>query len=222
MASAGTMRISDNVARVRDVGVIPVVELNLLDEAQPLFAALSEAGLPVLEITLRTSAGLEALRMLRRLYPEGFIGAGTVLTIADADRVIEAGADFVVSPTTNPEVIEFCLAADVLVMPGACTPTEVDNANRAGAQLIKLFPAEAAGGRTLLKALAAPFHDLWFVPTGGINETNLAEYLRVPQVAACGGSWIVPADRLYNRDFAAIEAVARKARAIVSDVRRDG
>lgn len=222
MSTVRTLRASEGAARVRELGVIPVVQLHSAEEAEPLFDALSGAGLPALEITLRSEVALDALSRLLRLRPDGFIGAGTVLRVDDAARALDAGAKFIVSPATNLELIEFCQSADVLVMPGAFTPTEVDRATRAGAPLVKLFPAEAAGGLKFLRALAAPFREVSFVPTGGINEANLAEYLRVPQVAACGGSWIVPRKALYDRDFAAVEARARTAREIVAGVRANG
>jgi 2-dehydro-3-deoxyphosphogluconate aldolase / (4S)-4-hydroxy-2-oxoglutarate aldolase len=212
--------VSEAVGRVRELGLLPVVELDAVEDAEPLLDALTAAGLPAAEITLRTAAGLEALRTLRTHRPDAFVGAGTVRTLADARRVIEAGAQFVVSPSTYPELIGLCLAAGVPAFPGACTPTEVDAAARAGAPLVKFFPAEAMGGPAFLKALAGPFRDVHFVPTGGVNAANLAAYLALPQVAACGGSWIVAPALLRERDFGKIEALTREALAIVAKVRR--
>jgi 2-dehydro-3-deoxyphosphogluconate aldolase/(4S)-4-hydroxy-2-oxoglutarate aldolase len=207
------------VARIRRFGVIPVVELDSLAHAEPLMGALYAAGLPVAEITLRTAVGLEALARLRDTYPDAFIGAGTVRSLADARRVIDAGAQFVASPATNPDVIQACLDAGIVMMPGACSPTEVDVAVRAGAQLVKFFPAEAMGGVAFLKALAGPFRDVAFVPTGGVNATNLAGYLVLDQVAACGGSWMVAPSLLREESFDRVEALAREAVEIVADVR---
>lgn len=203
------------------LGILPVVELASLAEVEPLLDALSAAGLPVAEITLRTSAAVAALSTLRASHPEALIGAGTVRSVEDAQRVIEAGAQFVVSPATNPEVIEFCLARGVLMIPGACTPTEVDLAQRAGTKVIKFFPAEAIGGVLFLKALAGPFRDVRFVPTGGINASNLANYLRLPEVIACGGSWLVSPSLLVEGQFDRVEALAREALQIVAEVRGD-
>jgi 2-dehydro-3-deoxyphosphogluconate aldolase/(4S)-4-hydroxy-2-oxoglutarate aldolase len=220
VTTAAQTSISETIERVRALGVLPVVELDAVEDAEPLLEALSAAGLPAAEITLRTAAGLEALRLLRLSRPDAFVGAGTVRTLADAERVIEAGAQFVVSPSTYPELIELCLAAGVPAIPGACTPTEVDAAVRAGAPLIKFFPAEAMGGVAFLKALAGPFRDVQFVPTGGINASNIATYLALPQVAACGGTWMVAPALLRERAFDRVEALAREAVAIVVEARR--
>jgi 2-dehydro-3-deoxyphosphogluconate aldolase/(4S)-4-hydroxy-2-oxoglutarate aldolase len=201
--------------------VLPVVELDAAEDAEPLVDALTAAGLPAAEITLRTAAGLEALRALRLNRPDAFVGAGTVRTLAEAERVIEAGAQFVVSPSTYPELIELCVRAGVPVFPGACTPTEVDAAVRAGAALVKFFPAEPMGGAAFLKALTGPFREVQFVPTGGINASNLATYLALPQVAACGGSWMVAPTLLRQRDFGRIEELTREALAVVAEARRE-
>lgn len=160
------------------LGVVPVVELRSVKHAGPLLEALASGGLDVAEITLRTEAGLEAIHLLRAAYPQALVGAGTVRTTADAKRVIDAGAQFIASPATNPELIELCCSLGVVVTPGACTPTEVDAVLRSGANAVKFFPAEAAGGIPFLKALAGRFRDARFVPTGGIDASNLADYLR--------------------------------------------
>jgi 2-dehydro-3-deoxyphosphogluconate aldolase / (4S)-4-hydroxy-2-oxoglutarate aldolase len=206
------------LSRLGEVGVVPVVEFSAPDEAAPLLEALVAGGCPVAEITLRSNAGLGAIRALRRSYPEALIGAGTVGSLEAANAVVEAGAQFIVSPSTNPELIRFCDAVRVPVFPGACTPTEVDVAVRAGADAVKFFPAEAIGGIPVLKALAGPFRDVSFVPTGGINESNLADYLRLPNVAACGGSWIVAPALLADGRFDQIEALTREAVQIAEHV----
>jgi 2-dehydro-3-deoxyphosphogluconate aldolase/(4S)-4-hydroxy-2-oxoglutarate aldolase len=221
MTNAVLPFVSQAVARIRGLGVLPVVELDTVEDAESLLDALTAAGLPAAEITLRTAAGLDALRALRLSRSDAFVGAGTVRTLADAERVIEAGAQFVVSPSTYPELIELCLGAGVPVLPGACTPTEVDAAVRAGAPLVKFFPAEAIGGAAFLKALAGPFRGVQFVPTGGVNASNLATYLELPQVAACGGSWMVAPAMLRARDFGRIEELTREAVAIVAKARRE-
>jgi 2-dehydro-3-deoxyphosphogluconate aldolase/(4S)-4-hydroxy-2-oxoglutarate aldolase len=203
------------------LGVLPVVELTSLSKAEPLINALSTAGLPAMEVTLRTSAGLAALGTLRESHPEALIGAGTVRSVEDAQRAVEAGAQFVVAPVTNPGVMDFCFARGVLMIPGACTPTEVDLAKRAGAKLIKFFPAEAIGGVPFLEALAGPFKDVRFVPTGGINASNLANYLRRPEVIACGGSWLVTPTLQVEGRFDRVEELAREALRIVAGVRSE-
>ncbi len=214
--------VAGSIARLRDLGILPVVELVDLSQAEPLFEALCAGGLPAAEVTLRTPAGLEAIGVLARAYPDGFIGAGTVRSTADAARVIDAGARFVVSPGTDPEVVAFCCERGVLVMPGVCTPTEVQAALRAGATLLKLFPAEASGGTSFLKALAGPFREVSFVPTGGISAANLASYLKLPQVAACGGSWMVAPVLLAEACFSKVRELAAEAVGIVAEARRNG
>ena len=202
-----------------EVGVVPVVELRDPGQGAPLLEALTGGGCAIAEITLRTDAGLEAIRTLRRSHPDALIGAGTVLTLDAAAQVVEAGARFVVSPATNPELIAFCRSAGVPVFPGAATPTEVDAAVRAGADAVKFFPAEAMGGIPVLKALAGPFREVSFVPTGGINESNLADYLRVPNVLACGGTWLVAPTLLAEERFDRIEALTREAVEIAARAR---
>jgi len=219
MVIAAPRSISESVAQIHALGVVPVIELEDVQGAEPLLDALCGAGLPAAEITLRTPAGLEALNLLSRLHPDAFLGAGTVLTVSDARRAIDAGARFLVSPTTDPAVIKFCIEADVLMMPGACTPTEVQAAIQAGAPLVKFFPAEAIGGLRFLKALTGPFPDVAFVPTGGINTSNLADYLRLRQVAACGGSWMVAPELVRERRFDRIASLTREANRIVTEVR---
>jgi 2-dehydro-3-deoxyphosphogluconate aldolase / (4S)-4-hydroxy-2-oxoglutarate aldolase len=204
-----------------ELGVVPVVELASADEAAPLLEALLAGGCAIAEITLRSDAGLEAIRSLRGSYPEALIGAGTVRSLEAAGAVVEAGAQFVVSPATNPEVIRFCRSEDVPVLPGACTPTEVDTALRAGADAVKFFPAEAMGGIPILKALAGPFRGVSFVPTGGVNGSNLTNYLRLPNVLACGGSWMAAPRLLAERRFDRIEALTRAAVSLAASARAE-
>ena len=203
------------------LGLIPVVEIDSLREAEPLLAALVEAGLPAVEITLRTPIGIDAIKMLRERHPDALVGAGTVRSAASAQRALDAGAQFIVSPTTNLDVISVCREADVLVIAGACTPTEIETALSAGAPIIKLFPAEAMGGVAYLKALTGPFPEVRFIPTGGINSRNLADYLRVPQVVACGGSWIVTPSLLRVGAYAKIRELGAEAVEIVAQARAD-
>jgi 2-dehydro-3-deoxyphosphogluconate aldolase/(4S)-4-hydroxy-2-oxoglutarate aldolase len=205
--------------RIAAAGVTPVVELPSLDQAAPLAEALLRGGLGVVEVTLRSDAGLSAIEMLRGAYPELLVGGGTVRTVADAARTLDAGAEFVVSPSTNQAVIGLCLSRGIMPLPGVCTPTEIDVARAAGAEVVKFFPAEAMGGVAFLKALAGPFRDVSFVPTGGIGPSNLADYLRLPSVVACGGSWMVTRALLTSGSFDQVEKLARGAMAIVADVR---
>jgi 2-dehydro-3-deoxyphosphogluconate aldolase / (4S)-4-hydroxy-2-oxoglutarate aldolase len=207
------------VDRIVSLGVVPVIELASVDQAEPLLEALSAGGLPAAEITLRTPAGMEAIPLLRRSHPDALVGAGTVRTAEDARRSIEAGAQFVVSPGTDLDVVAACREREIPVLPGVCTPTEITAAVRAGADLLKFFPAGALGGVGFLKAIAGPFRDVRFVPTGGVGPDNLAEYLRLPVVVACGGTWLAKPDALAAGAFDRIEELAREATAIVREVR---
>jgi len=205
--------------RLRRYGIVPVVELEDANQAEDLFAALCAGGIDVAEITLRTPHAATALERLIERHPDAILGAGTVRSLDDARRVVGGGASFVASPGTDEEVIGYCLEHDVLVLPGVCTPTDILRAFRAGARLLKFFPAEAAGGVRLLESLAGPFRDVDFVPTGGINEANVEKYLRLAQVAACGGSWMVTRELLTANRFDEIAARTRRALAIVEGVR---
>jgi len=207
------------VDRIVALGVVPVVELGAVDQAEPLLEALSAGGLPAAEITLRTPAGLEAIGVLRGSRPDALVGAGTVRSPDDARRAIDQGAQFVVSPGTDLEIVEVCRALGVPALPGVCTPTEVQAALRAGLDLLKFFPAEAMGGVDFLKALAGPFREVRYVPTGGINPANLPAYLRLPAVAACGGSWLVAPQLLAERRFDRVRELAREAVDIVAGAR---
>ncbi|HUB70816.1 MAG TPA: bifunctional 4-hydroxy-2-oxoglutarate aldolase/2-dehydro-3-deoxy-phosphogluconate aldolase [Acidimicrobiales bacterium] len=212
--------MSDLVERISMLGVVPVIELASVDQAEPLLDALSAGGLPAAEITLRTPAGAEAIGLLRRSHPEALVGAGTVRTAKDARRVIEGGAQFVVSPGTDPEVLDVCRELGILALPGACTPTEIGRAVSAGAPLVKFFPAGVFGGTSFLKAVAGPFPDVRFVPTGGVSPANLAEYLGLPSVAACGGTWLAKRELLADGRYAEVEKLAAEAVAIVRETRR--
>ena len=171
--------------------VIPVVEISRVDDAVPLARALVDAGLPCAEITFRTASAAQAIEAIATSVPDIRVGAGTVVTVAQAEAALAAGASFIVAPGFDPAVVDFALEHGVPIVPGVCTPTEVGMALGRGLSVLKLFPAEAAGGVAYLKALAAPFGGVRFVPTGGIGPDNLAAYLAVKEVIACGGSWMV-------------------------------
>ena len=215
-----TPAASETLRRITTLGLLPVVELGSVDDAGPLLDALVAGGLPAAEITLRTDAGLTAIAALRQSHPDALVGAGTVRSADEARRVIDAGAQFVVSPGTSPEVLDVSRSAGVPAIPGVCTPTEVDSALRSGAEAVKFFPAEAMGGPPFLQALAGPFRGVPFIPTGGINASNVADYLRLPSVVACGGSWMVAPALLAEGRFDRIEKLTREGMAIVAEVRR--
>jgi 2-dehydro-3-deoxyphosphogluconate aldolase/(4S)-4-hydroxy-2-oxoglutarate aldolase len=210
---------ADVIQRIGQCGVVPVAEVASVEDGPPLMEALLRGGLDAIEVTLRSDAGLGALELLRSAYPEALVGAGTVRTPQAAERVLGAGAQFVVSPSTNLAVIELCRSQGTAILPGVCTPTEIDRAVAAGVATVKFFPAEAMGGISFLKAVAGPFRDVTFVPTGGINISNLSAYLALPQVIACGGTWLVERVLVDERRFDEIERLTREAVAIVREVR---
>ncbi|MDA8202114.1 MAG: bifunctional 4-hydroxy-2-oxoglutarate aldolase/2-dehydro-3-deoxy-phosphogluconate aldolase [Chloroflexi bacterium] len=205
--------------RLHEIGVVPVVALPDADTALPLIEALLAGGIGCAEITFRTTAATEALPLLRQRFPELLLGAGTVLTVAQADQAIDAGAQFVVAPGTNPAIVEHVLARGVPMLPGVATPSEIEAALARGLDVVKFFPAEPFGGIATLQAFAGPYPQVRYVPTGGISASNLAAYLALPTVLACGGSWMVSRDLLAARDFATITRLAAEATAIVRSVR---
>ena len=208
-----------NIERAREIGIIPVVSIPKLEDAMPLAGALLEGGLPCAEITFRTAAAAEAIAGIRSRFPEIFLGAGTVLTIEQAETAISAGAEFIVSPGTNPAVVDYCLLKGVTIFPGVCTPTEIEMALSKGVDTLKFFPAEPMGGVKFLRAICAPYRNVRFIPTGGIDTKNIGQYLALPQVVACGGSWMVKPELFEAGDFAKVKKLAAEAVALVSELR---
>jgi len=201
-------KILENIA---SYALTPVVTLNSATDAPFLCEALTEGGLPVAEITFRTEAAGEAMRLARKTHPDILLGAGTILSAEQARRAIDAGASFIISPGFSREVVEFCLKEGIPVIPGAITPTEIQYVIEYGLEVVKFFPAEQAGGLAMIKALAAPFPNIKFFPTGGINAGNLLEYLSFDRVVACGGSWIVKDTLIGSGQFGAIRDLTREA-----------
>jgi len=203
------------LARLRDVRVVPVIVIDDPDDAVPLARALMDGGLSCAEITFRTPRAAEALRRITGETPEMFAGAGTVLTPAQAKQARDAGAQFVVAPGFNPRVVDYCLEHEIPVYPGIATPTEIEAALEKGLTTLKFFPAEPMGGLAFLKAIAAPFVDVSFMPTGGINAANISSYLAFNRVVACGGSWMAPVDWIAAKQFARIREESRRASDVV-------
>jgi 2-dehydro-3-deoxyphosphogluconate aldolase/(4S)-4-hydroxy-2-oxoglutarate aldolase len=193
------------------IGIVPVIRIDDPEKAVPLAKALLAGGIPCAEITFRTGAGAEALGRICREVPEILCGAGTVLTAEQVDKAAAAGAKFIVSPGFNPRVVQRCLEKGVPVAPGCSGPSDMEAALEAGLGVVKFFPAEQAGGLGYIKAVSAPYPALKFMPTGGINAGNIAAYLGFEKVLACGGSWMVPPDRIGAGDFDAITALCREA-----------
>ncbi|EGR4362751.1 ketohydroxyglutarate aldolase [Vibrio cholerae] len=179
--------------RLRAIKIVPVIAINDVAHALPLAKVLVENGLPCAEVTFRTAAAAESIRIMREAYPDLLIGAGTVLTTAQVDEAIAAGADFIVSPGLNPTTVKYCQQRNIAIIPGVNNPSLVEQAMEMGLRTLKFFPAEPSGGIAMLKALSAVY-PVSFMPTGGINPNNAQEYLALKSVVACGGTWMVPTD----------------------------
>lgn len=198
---------------LRRFGVVPVVAVDTVEQGLRLCAALCEAGLPVAEITFRTAAAEATIRAAVARFPDMILGAGTVLTVEQLQRAAAAGARFAVAPGTNPTVVEVAVAMGLPFAPGVCTPSDIERALSCGVTTLKFFPAEVAGGVTMLKALIGPYGHLGvqFCPTGGIDEDNMGSYLALPQVAVVGGTWIARKELLAAGQWSAITDIARRA-----------
>jgi 2-dehydro-3-deoxyphosphogluconate aldolase/(4S)-4-hydroxy-2-oxoglutarate aldolase len=211
MTAPGTLERS-----LRALRVVPVVTIDDAADAGGLGRALCDGGLPVAEITFRTPAAAGAIALLRQECPDMLVGAGTILTIADLDAAVAAGASFVVTPGFNPLIVDRCLDRDIPIIPGISTPSDIEQGLMRGLQLLKFFPAEQGGGLPFLSAVAGPYPQVSFMPTGGINRTNLPVYLERPFVAACGGSWIAGAADIAAHRFTDIQERAREAVALAA------
>lgn len=192
-------------------GLVPVIKIDRAADAVPLASALCAGGLPVAEITFRTACAAEAIAAIAEKMPNMLLGAGTVLTDAQAEAAVAAGAKFIVSPGFNPNVVGWCVEHNIPVAPGCATPTDIEAALEFGLDVVKFFPAEAAGGLNMIKALSAPYRDIYFMPTGGINEANVVDYLKNERVLACGGSFMVKEEYIKNGEFDMITDLVRSA-----------
>lgn len=201
------------------IGIIPVVVLNDTKDAKPLAEALIKGGLPCAEVTFRTEAAEESIRIMAENYPELLVGAGTVLTTEQVDRAVAAGARFIVSPGLNPEVVKYCQEKQVPVCPGVLTPGEIEKALSLGLDVVKFFPAEPAGGLNMIKAMCAAYTKLKVMPTGGINPENVVSYLKCDKILACGGSWMVKGSLIEEGKFDEIVELCKEAAEIVKAAR---
>lgn len=206
----------DIAARLRVLKIVPVIVIDDADAAAPLADALAAGGLPCAEVTFRTAAAAAAIGRMTEARPDLLVGAGTVLTPRQAEEACAAGAQFIVAPGFGPAVVDWCLEHSVPVFPGVATPTEIEAALARGLTTLKFFPAEPLGGLPYLKAIAAPYGGVDFIPTGGINAANIAAYVGFPRVIACGGSWMAPAEWIGARQFDRIRAETERAIAAVS------
>ena len=205
--------------KISTLGVVPVVVLEDAKDAAPLAKALVEGGLPCAEVTFRTDAAEESIKIMTSEYPDMFVGAGTVLTIEQVDRAVAAGAKFIVSPGFDPEIVDYCLSKEIPVFPGCITPSEVAQAGKRGLKVVKFFPAEQFGGVATIKAMAAPYVGLKFMPTGGVSAKNLESYLSCDKIVACGGSWMVKGDLVKAGKFDEIKAMTEEAVKLVAEIR---
>ena len=201
------------LTQIKEIGIVPVIKIDDTADAVPLAQALIDGGLPCAEITFRTDAAEGSIKLISDKFPDMFIGAGTVLTIEQADRAIAAGAKFIVSPGFNSKVVKHCLRLNVPIFPGCITPTEIEMAIEHGLDTVKFFPAEQAGGLSMIKALAAPYTKMTFIPTGGVDTSNLAKYLEFGKIIACGGSFMI------KLDLAEVTRLSKEAVKIVKEVR---
>lgn len=211
------------LSRIEQVGLVPVVKIEDAGQAEDLAAALQAGGLPVVEITFRTDAAEAAIGRIAAAAPDLLLGAGTVLSVAQAEAACAAGAKFIVAPGYSPELVRWCLREEVPVTPGVATPTEVTRAVEDGLKFLKFFPAELQGGPKMVKALAGPFVDVRFIPTGGLNGDNFTTYLELSAVFACAGSWLAPSSLIREGRFEEITERARTAVDRVAELRaKDG
>lgn len=205
--------------QLQELGIVPVVVLDDVKDAEPLAKALVEGGLPCAEVTFRTDAAEESIRIMSEKYPEMLVGAGTVLTTEQVDRAVAAGAKFIVSPGLNPRIVKYCVEKNIPICPGCTNPSDIEQALENGLKVVKFFPAEPAGGLPMIKAMAAPYVGVKFMPTGGIKPSNVRSYLEYDRIIACGGSWMVPGDLVNAGDFAKITELTKEAVEIVKEVR---
>jgi Entner-Doudoroff aldolase len=211
----------DILKEIGSIGIIPVIKINDASKAVPLAKALIDGGLAAAEVTFRTDAAEESIRAISQAFPEMIVGAGTVLTIEQAQRALDAGAKFIVSPGFNPKVVSSCLEQGVTPLPGCTTPSEIEGALELGLDVVKFFPAEQSGGLAKIKAMSAPFPMFKVMPTGGISLKNLKEYLSCPVICACGGSYMVTADLIDNGKWDEITQLCKESVDIVKEARGD-
>lgn len=197
--------------QISRIGLVPVIKLDNPDQAVDLAAALKKGGIPVAEVTFRAAGADRAIAAIAKALPDVLVGAGTVVTVDQVKQAVDAGAKYIISPGFDPEVVGYCVEHNIPITPGCTNPSEVSIATKMGLEVVKFFPAEAAGGLKVLKALAGPFPKMRFIPTGGIGPDNLNSYLAFDKIIACGGSWMVPEKMLKENDWDGITALAKEA-----------
>ena len=203
--------MNEVLKKIGAIGIVPVVKIDDANDAVPLAKALCEGGLPCAEITFRTAAAEEAIRNITKAFPDMLVGAGTVLTTEQVDRAVGAGAKFIVSPGLNPKVVKYCVDKNIPVTPGCSNPSDVEQAIELGLDVVKFFPAEQNGGVAKLKAVAGPYTNLRWMPTGGVNAKNLMDYLSFDKIVACGGTWMVKKDLINDEKWDEITRLTKEA-----------
>lgn len=206
--------------KIKESGILPVIVIDDVKTAEPLAQALLDGGIGCAEVTFRTKEAAAAIRVMKRNFPELTVCAGTVLTNNQVDEAVEAGAEFLVSPGLNPEVVRYCKSKGISIVPGVNNPSDIECALSLGLHTVKFFPAEASGGIDMIKALAAPYPDIMFMPTGGISMENVKKYLEFNRVLACGGSWMVKENFIREGQFDRIRELCCETKKIVRDVRK--
>ncbi|GLS90167.1 ketohydroxyglutarate aldolase [Psychromonas marina] len=201
--------------RLSEIKIVPVIAIKDAAKAAKLAEVLCENGLPCAEVTFRTEQAADAIKAMRRAFPDMLIGSGTVLTTAQVDQSIEAGVDFVVSPGFNPTTVKYCQQRNITIIPGINNPSLVEQAIKMGLDTVKFFPAEPSGGTAMLKSLAAVY-PVSFMPTGGINPSNVNDYLSIPSVLACGGTWMIPNDLIDNEQWDELAILIREVASIIA------
>ena len=210
----------DVTTRLARAGVVPVVVLEHAKDAVPTAKAMAAGGIDVMEITFRTAAAADSIRAVSENCPEMLVGAGTVITLEQCKKAVASGARFIVAPGFDEEVVRWCVENNVPVTPGCVTPTEIMAAMKLGLKVVKFFPAGVYGGLSAMKALSGPFGGIKFIPTGGVNAQNLAEYISAPFIHAVGGSWVCPKTDISAGNFEKITALCREAHATVTEARK--
>jgi 2-dehydro-3-deoxyphosphogluconate aldolase/4-hydroxy-2-oxoglutarate aldolase len=212
--------MNEVLKKIQKIGILPVVVLEDAKDAKPLANALCEGGLPLAEVTFRTSAAKESIEIMSSQFPDMLVGAGTVLSVEQVNEAIKAGAKFIVSPGFDDEVVNYCLENNIPVTPGTCTPSDVQKCYKLGLEVVKFFPAEPSGGLNMIKAIAAPYTTIKFIPTGGIDLNNMSNYLSYEKIFAIGGSWMVKGSLVKNGEFDKIKQMTKEAVERVKEVRK--
>jgi 2-dehydro-3-deoxyphosphogluconate aldolase/4-hydroxy-2-oxoglutarate aldolase len=212
--------MNEVLKKIQKIGILPVVVLEDAKDAKPLANALCEGGFPLAEVTFRTSAAKESIEIMSSQFPDMLVGAGTVLSVEQVNEAIKAGAKFIVSPGFDDEVVNYCLENNIPVTPGTCTPSDVQKCYKLGLEVVKFFPAEPSGGLNMIKAIAAPYTTIKFIPTGGIDLNNMSNYLSYEKIFAIGGSWMVKGSLVKNGEFDKIKQMTKEAVERVKEVRK--